>query len=167
MEVLRVRAGDWLDRPLEEGAMPENQSQPRVHPGHGQLRSCFRASMTMKTVQFEYPKKNIIAGAMAGQAKAHPVPRETGHHYRRGPQVDDVQGKSKSGSWIHLIGKGPPCSCWDGACDALTQCRGWSSGTAYKSESSLCRFPYTFKLLVTTMLVCESKSVKIKDEMQT
>lgn len=49
--------------------MPENQSQPRVHPGHGQLRSCFRASMTMKTVQFEYPKKTLLQEPWQGRQK--------------------------------------------------------------------------------------------------
>lgn len=47
--------------------MPENQSQPRVHPGHGQLRSCFRASMTMNTVQFEYPKKTLLQEPWQGR----------------------------------------------------------------------------------------------------
>lgn len=102
--------------------MPENQSQPRVHPGHGQLRSCFRASMTMNTVQFEYPKKTLLQEPWQGRQEPTQSQGKR-HHYRRGPQVDD-QGKSESGSWIHRIGKGPPCSCWDGACDALTQCRG-------------------------------------------
>lgn len=57
-----------------------------------------------------------IPGARAVQAKAHPVPWETGHNYRTRPQVG-IQGKSKSGFPIRLIEKGPFFG--DGACDTL------------------------------------------------
>lgn len=161
MEVLRVRAGDWLDRPLEEGAMPENQKQPRVHPGQA-AEGAVRASMTMNTVQFEYPKKHYCrshgrAGKSPPSPKGNRPPLQKGttrwwcSRQVRIRVVDPSHWKRAS---VLVLG-------W--SIDALMHCRGWSLQVRKQSV----QIPYTFKLLVTTMLVCESKTVKIKDEMQT
>lgn len=84
--------------------------------------------MTMST-QYDLNIPRNIPGARAVQAKAHPVPWETGHNYRTGPQVG-IQGKSKSGSPIRLIEKDPFFG--NGACDTLIRFRGVNSSTSYK-----------------------------------
>lgn len=162
VEALHVGAGDWLDRPLEEGAMPKGHSQPiQSILTMVSWQSCFRASVTVNTQYNLNIPRNIIPGARAVQANTNPVPWETGHNYsntRRCSRQVKIRVFNPSYS------KRPFLWGWSTWYSEATMVQAPAHPT---SEKGVCTHFLTSKLLSTTMLTCESQTVKIKDAMQT